>query len=327
MAPVNFDVLWYAPERMSFSCCYMLNEIFSSHDTTHHIGFGIDSRKELPKLNGAVIIFHGGNEAAIGRGPALAAIMSAELVNYPWVLFINCGDEEDAFPLHLLAHKNFAVWTQTPKAGGTNADVADFHFIEGYHHDTRSILDSLPAHERDLDFFFAGQNTHERRNQCVNALKACRNPFAKQYARNPHGGLMYEAFDISSIIIPTDGFGKGVSHETYYEFMRRAKIVPCPAGPATPDSFRMAEALEAGCVPVLDAWSPEPHRAPGYWDLVFGDHPFFVIEDWEKEWRPVMDEILGDYERHQRACAHFWLKYKLSFRQRLLRDMISLGAI
>lgn len=314
---MKVNAVWYTSERMTFSCCHLINELLNSHETTHYVGYGIDSQKSPPPLDHAVVLFHGGNEAAIDRGPALAAIMSAELVNYRSVLWVSLGDEEDRFPLHLLAHKNFVVWSQTPKAGGTNADVADFPFIEGYHHDTRLILDSLPAHERDLHFFFAGQVTHSRRLACARALEASRNPFK-----------YHTATEIQSILVKTDGFGKGLSHETYYEFMRRAKIVPCPAGPATPDSFRLAEALEAGCVPVLDAYSPDPHRAPGYWDLVFGpDHPFFVIEDWEREWKPVMDEILSDWGRHRRACAHFWLKYKLGFRQRLVRDMITLGAI
>lgn len=314
---MKLDVCWIAPERMSYSCCWMFNELLDQHETTHHARLGIDFNKGLPKLRGAIVAFHGGNEAAVSRGPALAAILSAEVVNYDWVLFVNLGDEEDRFPCHLLAHKNFVIWSQTLKAGGTNADVADFPFIEGYHYDTRVILDSLPTHERDLHWMFAGQVTHSRRLACVRALEASRNPFK-----------YHTATEIQSILVKTDGFGKGLSHETYYEFMRRAKIIPCPAGPATPDSFRLAEALEAGCVPVLDAYSPDPHRAPGYWDLVFGpDHPFFVIEDWEREWKPVMDEILSDWGRHRRACAHFWLKYKLGFRQRLVRDMITLGAI
>jgi len=177
----------------------MFNELLDSHETTHHVGFGIDSHKQLPNLKGAIVAFHGGNEAAIGRGPALAAILSAEVVNYEWVIFVNLGDEEDTFPCHLLAHKQFVVWTQTPKAGGTNADVADFSFIEGYHHDTREILDSLPPHERDLHFMFAGQVTHPRREQCTRALEACRSPFTKKYEKNPHGGLMYDMFNIESI--------------------------------------------------------------------------------------------------------------------------------
>lgn len=317
---MRFDVLWYAPERMSYSCCNMLNEIFDAHSVTHHTWFGIDSHKPMPKTEGAVAVFHGGNEAAIGRGPALAAIMSAELMHYRWVIFVSVGDEADQFPLHLLAHHNCVIWTQTPKAGGTNAATADRYLIEGYPHDERGILAALPPVEKDLHWFFAGQVTHPRREQCVTALEASRDPF--------RGGNQHYEFAITSILVKTKSFGSGLSHETYYDFMRRAKIVPCPAGPATPDSFRMAEALEAGCVPVLDAFSPGDHRVEGYWDLVFGpDHPFFVIEDWEREWEPVMNEILSDYERHQRACEYFWRQYKLRMRSWLTKDLIALGAV
>ena len=33
-------------------------------------------------------------------------------------------------------------------------------------------------------------------------------------------------------------------------------MIPCPSGPATPDSFRLWEALEAGCVPIADGYAP-----------------------------------------------------------------------
>lgn len=137
------NVLWYHPEKMSYACCTMINELLASHETIHHVGFGIDSRKTPPDIDGAVVIFHGGNEAAIGRGPALAAIMSAELVNYKWVIFVSCGDEEDAFPLHLLHHRNCKIWAQTPKADGLNARTADRYFIEGYPPDQKDILRRL----------------------------------------------------------------------------------------------------------------------------------------------------------------------------------------
>jgi hypothetical protein len=41
----------------------------------------------------------------------------------------------------------------------------------------------------------------------------------------------------------------------------------------------------------------------------------------------VSKEILSDWERHSRAAQYFWQKYKLNFRQSLVKDMISLGAI
>jgi hypothetical protein len=294
----------------------MLNELFDAHDTTHHVGFGIDSDAEMPKLNGAVVCFHGGNEAAIRRGPALAAIMSAELMHYRWVIFVSVGDESSEFPLHLIVHPNCKIWAQTPKPGITHADR---YFIEGYPADEREILDALVPQERDLHWLFAGQVTHERREQCVAALETSRSLWG-----TPTNKMPPEA-PITSILIKTQSFGAGLSHESYYDFMRRALIVPCPAGPATPDSFRMAEALEAGAVPVLDAYALD--KVEGYWDIVFPNHPFFVIQDWEKEWGPVSKEILSDWERHARAAQYFWQKYKLNFRQSLVKDMISLGAI
>jgi hypothetical protein len=316
---MKYDVLWLSPDRMSYSCCAMMNEIFDNAGAVHHTDLGIDSRKEFPKLRGAVVCFHGGNEAAIGRGPALAAIMSAEVVNYDWVIFINFGDEAGEFPNHLIVHRNCKIYAQTPKPGTTHADR---YMIEGYHAVTPKYAEQYRHLDRDLNWFFAGQVTHARREACARAIQAARVPFARKKTTQA-GGV---EFPITSIYIPTQSFGAGVSHDTYYEFMSRAQIVPCPSGPATPDSFRMCEALECGCVPILDACALD--GIEGYWDMVFGpDHPFPVVTDWERDFPPLLEAILDNFAAEQRACQYFWRQYKMRFRSWLLKDMLSLGAI
>lgn len=306
----------------------MLWESFAKMGARHYSGFGPEGDKQLPNLKGAVVCFHGGNEAAIGRGPVLAAMMSAETVRYEWVIFVSIGDEADEFPMHLLVHKNMRLYCQTPKPGKMNASICDRLLIEGYPNDQRGILDTIGDIPRDLDYFFAGQVTHPRRHSCVKAMEAYRTPPTSQRGKASVVGVRQSAdwYDTKSVIIKTTSFGAGLSHPSYYGFMRAAKVIPCPAGPATPDSFRAAEALECGCVPLLDAYSPD--HVAGYWDLVFGEnHPFYIIEDWEKELPFVMNHILGNWEEEARKCGVYWAKYKKDFSGWLVKDMLALGAI
>jgi len=52
-------------------------------------------------------------------------------------------------------------------------------------------------------------------------------------------------------------------------------FVPCPFGNRNPDSYRIMEALEYGCIPVVLTFLGED-----YFKYVFGDHPFIVARSW-----------------------------------------------
>jgi hypothetical protein len=170
--------------------------------------------------------------------------------------------------------------------------------IEGYTHGTVNL-----GLERDLDWFFAGQINHQRRQDCIAAL-------------NVTGG--------ESVLWPTQGFGQGLPHDEYIQWMNRTKIVPCPSGPATPDSFRMAEALECGAIPIIDAQSLNPATV-GFWNVVLPQHPLPLIIDWSTLPK-IIEGILADYERIHREIHFWWKRYKLDMRQWLAKDLITLGA-
>ena len=74
----------------------------------------------------------------------------------------------------------------------------------------------------------------------------------------PHRKAMIEALGVWDVDHPyytmmvTDGFAQGIDQSEYLDEMAVAKVAPCPPGPNTPDTFRLYEALEAGCVPVVE---------------------------------------------------------------------------
>lgn len=278
---------------MSYACCNMLNQMFDRYDCRHTIP---SLHREID--GGAVLVFHGQNSSIDGIGSDAAKVFSNFVAPLPWVIFVSVGDESTDFPYRLLSHPNSKLWVQTPLP----TTKADRYLIEGYPANT-----NRPNIYQDLDFFFAGQSTHDRRQSCAVALRAV----------TMEGRLQGSA-------LFTDSFGAGYSQQEYLKLMSRARIVPCPSGPASPDTFRIWEALECGAVPIVDARSLRDETV-GFWNTVLPGAPLRFIYDWSSLPEEI-EYILGDYERVSRICQHWWKSYKLRFGNWLAEDMISLGA-
>jgi hypothetical protein len=293
------EIVWWKENcQGSWSCVNMLNEMFQLYGCKHipklRWPFPEDAVIFLRSPNkGAVVVVHGGNLQLNGKGAENAAQINTAISSLEWCILIVIGDEGTEFPTNLLEHQNMRLWIQTPLP----TTKAHRFLIEGYPAGTTNWQAI-----RDLDWFFAGQLTHERRIACYRALEPMSN----------------------GILRGTNGFGQGYQHEEYINLMNRAKIVPCPSGPASPDTFRIWEALECGAVPILDARSLKPETI-GFWDTVLGKSPLPMIEDWKKL-PDMMTAILADYDRIQRFTQYWWKSYKLQWRDWLAKDLIALGA-
>ena len=194
-----------------------------------------------------------------------------------WSLLIVTSDEEGTFPWELVSHPNWRLWVQTPRKDG------DYQpFGVGYPPHCRPLLgDELP--EKTVDGFFAGQITHERREDCARVL-----------SRMKRGRL-----------IGTEGFTQGLPPAEYFTRLKTAKVAPCPSGPLTPDTFRLYEALEAGCIPVVDRVAPTGEE--GYWERLFGTVPFPVVRSWE-ELPKIVSNV--DWPADANRIGSWWALYK-----------------
>jgi len=293
-------VVWHEPKearysdgeqsRYRYGCATMLNDMFDTYECQHFINY----HTGMPQVDGAVIVISGGHENE------LVERINKDVAQYKWVLFIGIADEESEFPYHLLRHPNMKLWLQAPIPG--RHTFADRYLLFGYMWDCRKYMKQLP---RCLDWFFSGQVTHDRRREMVEQLR-----------KLPQCGHLVE----------TQGFAQGLSSLDYFDLMSQSKIVLCPTGPATPDSFRFAEALEYGCIPIVDekpSWKKDYPN--GFWQMMFPTRPFPVVENWSDLPR-IMSHLLDNYERRQEACAGWWKEYKQDFYSWLGRDLHALGA-
>lgn len=233
--------------------------------------------------------------------------LNQDFSRLPWVLLLLTGDEEHVFPVDQLKHPRMLVYEMTPRRDST----ADRYLPNGYPLHALDHLSGygIAAHQRDYDWFFSGQVTHERRRACVEQLRS-----------------MKEG-DGSSVLVETEGFTQGLKPTEYFHFMASAKIVPCPSGPVTPDTFRLYEALEAGCLPIADDRTPQDEAASGYWRQLFGfedDLPFPIINDWS-DLPGLMRYHLDVWPSSANRASAWWQGYKRQLTYRIHDDISQLA--
>ena len=233
-----------------------------------------------------------------------ADLINEDLEGRPWALVILTSDEEGECPFwDIKMGGKLSIWKHTPRAelpwqpdralplGSTPGTV-------------EANTEKPDKTTYDLDWFFAGQITHGRREQ------------AAQVLRTMSGGKLIET---STFLQTEDG---GLNTQEYRDMMRRARVVPAPSGPNIPDSFRFYEALEAGAVPLADATCPRGDW--GYWHRVFGDVPFPVVEDWQT--LPALVEEFRTQAKRVEVLA-WWEQAKRDLLWRLHDDLTTLGAV
>jgi hypothetical protein len=279
----------------------MLKDIFSGKMWNPVWGYCFDSVTSLqavPEGEGAIVIIPARyHYRDIDR-------INSDLARFPWLILMIVGDEESTFPTDKIQHPNMKLWVMTPIPGRHKAD----HFLpHGYTPDTRKFLSQFTAEAaaKSRDWFFSGQITHPRREACAAVLRD----------------------RIDGIFNPTACFAQGMSHEEYYKNMAMAKVIPCPSGPATPDSFRVIEALEAGCVPVADNRTSDERYPVGYWDNVFGrTPPFWIINDWES-FPGYAQDIIENWQENSNKVFAWWQQTKRKMVYDVVHDLDALGNV
>lgn len=234
----------------------------------------------LPESNRTVFIIPGAYQSDV------IDEINAVLSEHPKVLVFITSDEEGKFPIHKLKHPDMEFYSQY----GTSANMIPL----GYTPETRKQLKRLDAIKKNTSFFFSGQINHVRRKQMADALR-----------RHWH----YSFFE-------TDGFAKGMNPEDYYSHMALARVVPCPPGNQTQDSFRLYEALEAGAVPIVDRFSAQGNG--NYWERLFPDAPFPVLSRYS-ELVPLIQDSQSQALRNK--VFAWWIKKKMQIKNQIKEQL------
>jgi Exostosin family len=142
-----------------------------------------------------------------------------------------------------------------------------------------------PAAQRQLLWSFAGDLRKRTRGAMMQAMR-----------RLPRGHCH-----------PTSNFNSAdcLSTRDYRAMMDDSIFVPCPAGEVNLESFRVYEALEAGCIPIVE-------KRPGfdYFTRLLGPHPLPTLTDWRESTALVEALLAADLESVRHACWSWWESYR-----------------
>lgn len=271
-----------------------------------HVELVMPSDEELiPVLQkGAVVVLPARHHA----DQAFKKRLWRVLRSMSWCVLVLTGDEEGAFEAErFAAMPQVRAWVMTPQPGrdyGPTSFLIGSGWPPGIREACRTIEDLVPdPWTPSRPWTFAGQVTHERRQECAEMLRG----------RADDNGLLVE----------TEGFTQGMEQRTYWLELTNAKVAPAPSGPCSPDSFRLFEALEAGCVPIADDMTPDG-RVHGFWAMLFGAVPFPVCDRSWAEQSETIDQALDAWPHNANRIFSWWQRQKRRMAWRMHEDIAAL---
>jgi len=122
----------------------------------------------------------------------------------------------------------------------------------------------------------------------------------------------------------TEGFNSTdcLPIDDYRALLDDTVFVPCPGGWSNLETFRVYEALEAGCIPIVE-------QRPGfdYFTRLLGPHPIPTITRWAEAIDLVRHMHKEDHIAHTQAmCTSWWQDYKTRLEHRVaafIRDALA----
>jgi len=138
-------------------------------------------------------------------------------------------------------------------------------------------LENVPIINRPTDVFFSGHMASKNRIEYMKPLLQ----FFEDLKPKDRPNL-----DINI----TKGFNMGMDSEEYSRRMHRSKIVICPAGNVSVETFRHYEAMRSGAV-VVSPTLPETE--------IYRDSYLCQVEDWHNECGEAIMDLLADLDMLQ----------------------------
>ena len=125
----------------------------------------------------------------------------------------------------------------------------------------------------------------------------------------PHKSSRHDLlFQLSSIqpsfSYKTEKFHKKIMDtEEMTQVLSQTSFLPCPNGFVHPETYRLYEALESGCIPIVE-------NAYKYYDRLFPDNPFLKIDKWIEAKEIINKWTEQKIIKKSEECNFWWNKYK-----------------
>jgi len=220
-------------------------------------------------------------------------------------VLIYVSEESGFIPYQLIPYFKAIFKSYMPYEPGGNI----FSFTLGHINEVIFHTENLPKiNDRRINMFFSG-NLHKNRSDIYrqfNILRFIPLVILVRIIRGPFRNIFLKLFGSNfsserekSEIHFTNGFMKGYSRTEYMNYLLQTKILLCPSGFVTPETFRLFEGLNAGCIVISE-------KLP---DLdIYRDITVVQIASW-KEGMKKADSLLSDpdlMQKMQDANITWW---------------------
>ena len=100
------------------------------------------------------------------------------------------------------------------------------------------------------------------------------------------------------------------------EILSSTEFIPCPNGFVHPETYRVYEALECGCIPIVE-------NAYKYYDRLFPNNPFIKINKWKDAKEIINSWTKNQISKKREECKLWWLKYKENIQESIKTKLTS----
>ena len=132
--------------------------------------------------------------------------------------------------------------------------------------------------------------------------------------------MLYQLRDIlpNNIKLTTEfGSKDSLNSEKYYEIICNSIYVPVPHGFFHPETYRFYEALEAGCIPLVE----NPHN---FYDIIYPNNPIQKLTTWTEAKKFIKESYKNDSLKSEYlAELDYWWKNLIKDFQKNISNKIS----
>ena len=99
------------------------------------------------------------------------------------------------------------------------------------------------------------------------------------------------------------------------EILSSTEFIPCPSGFVHPETYRLYESLECGCIPIVE-------NAYKYYDRLFPNNPFLKVDKWI-EAKAVIEKWGRPQIKYKREECEVWWKQHKNQLQEFIKNKIN----
>ena len=99
------------------------------------------------------------------------------------------------------------------------------------------------------------------------------------------------------------------------KILSSTEFLPCPNGFVHPETYRLYEALECGCIPIVE-------NAYKYYDRLFPGNPFLKIDKWKESLPMLQNWSTKQISNKREECIRWWNEYKFQTQEFIKNQII-----